>query len=65
MAQSEDQKPKGDGTDFIKAQRDLDKAKNKRTKDASQPNNRRDDAKTKTDVSHKNTGGDAQVSPGD
>jgi hypothetical protein len=64
MAQPEEKQPKGDGSDFIKLQRDLDNAKNERTKEASLDNNRRDRAKTKTDVSQKNTGGDTQVSPG-
>jgi hypothetical protein len=63
MAQSENQKPKGDATDFIKLQSDLDKAKNERLNDESNEDNS-EDAATKTDVSQKKTGGGKQVSPG-
>jgi hypothetical protein len=63
MPQSENQKPKGDATDFIKLQRDLDKAKNERLKDESIENNSEELA-TKTDVSKKKTGGGKQISPG-
>jgi hypothetical protein len=63
MAESENQKQKGDGTDFVKLQSDLDNAKNERKKDGSN-NNRNENSVRKTDVSQKKTGGDKQVSPG-
>jgi hypothetical protein len=63
MKQGEDQKSKGDGTDFVNHQRDMDKARNERRKD--QPGQtREEDESVKTDVSQKKTGSGKQVSPG-
>jgi hypothetical protein len=63
MAQSTNQKPKGDATDFMKLQSDLDKAKSDRQKNDAAENNS-DENVTKTDVSQKKTGGGKQISPG-
>jgi hypothetical protein len=66
MTQSNDQQRSGDEKDFTKAQSDLDKAKNERSKE--EPNNRREgdegNLTTKIDTPRKKTGGGKQVNPG-
>ena len=67
----ENQTPKGDATDFIDHQSEMDKAKNERIKSnqnsqkiESRQRNQKENETTKTDVSQKKTGGGKQVSPG-
>lgn len=69
MKDSNDKPKSNTGRTFVDHQRAIDTALNERKKDSNVEQPEGDDAesekRTKTDVSHKKTGGGKQVSPGD
>lgn len=64
MSQTKNENTKDDANDFTKYQSDLDKAKDERLKDESEPANKKENLTVKTDVPRKKTGGGKQDSPG-